>query len=97
LKDILNQVEFATENPRVLSEFFLTCVASDGYKVVFSWNEIFNTSTGDHVYLITSKASQPLSSLNDRLLLVTTTIFKTGRHHVKGLQKNNGATRAINQ
>src|SRR5215210_6567997 len=50
LRDILSPVEFNAESPKVLSEYFLTLIASDGYKVVYSWNELFNTSVGDNTY-----------------------------------------------
>jgi hypothetical protein len=87
LKDILTQVEFLAEKPKVLSEFCLVCVASDGYKVVFSWNELFNTETGNHVYLITEKNGTKAGELGERIVLVSTTDFKTGRRYLKGLSK----------
>src|SRR4030095_3136382 len=39
LKDILDKIEIDAENHKVLSEYYLVCIASDNYKVVFSWNE----------------------------------------------------------
>jgi hypothetical protein len=38
LKDILIKVEIDAETPKVLSEYYFVCIASDNYKVVFSWN-----------------------------------------------------------
>lgn len=87
LKDILAKIEFDAESPKLLSEFYLTCIASDGYKAVFSWNEIFNTATGDNLYLITSKDGKELKDMEDRILIISTTDFKTGRRNVKGLTK----------
>ena len=55
LKDILEKVEIDSESPKVLSEYYLVCVASDNYKVVFSWNEIFNNDAGK--YLLSCKLS----------------------------------------
>jgi hypothetical protein len=40
LKDILAKVPFGEESPKVLSEYYITCIANDNYKVVFSWNEL---------------------------------------------------------
>jgi|SRR5688572_24801606 len=85
LKDMLAQVEFDAESPKVLSEFYLTCIAHDGYKVVFSWNEIFNTPTGDNLYLITSKDGKELKDMTDRVSILSTTDFKTGRRNLKAL------------
>ncbi|HEU5289221.1 MAG TPA: hypothetical protein VFU05_01180 [Cyclobacteriaceae bacterium] len=87
LKDALGKIEFDAESPKVLSEFYMVFTASDGYKVVFSWNEIFNTATGDNVYLITSKDGKELKDMDDRILVISTTDFKTGRRNVKGLAK----------
>jgi hypothetical protein len=87
VKDILNKVEFDTESPKVLSEFYFTLVANDGYKVVFSWNEIFNSPTGDNLYIVTAKEGKELKDMTDRILTVCTTDFKTGRRFVKGLKE----------
>lgn len=87
LKDILSNIEFDAEYPKVLSEFFLTLEAEDGYKVVFSWNELFNSPTGDHTYLVTEKEGEKLATMKERLLVITTTDFKTGRRHIKSLSK----------
>lgn len=87
LKDILSKIEFKTENPKTLSEFYFTFIASDNYKVVYSWNEIFNTATGDNIYLITEKEGKKLSEMSERILVITTTDFKTGRRNIKGLNK----------
>src|SRR5687767_783125 len=55
LTQVLGQVELDAETPRVLSEYYFTCIASDGYRVVYSWNELFNTVVGNSVYIILSK------------------------------------------
>src|SRR5436190_6296993 len=39
LKDILEKAGIDVSSPKLLSEFYFTCIASDNYKVVFSWNE----------------------------------------------------------
>lgn len=85
LRDILQKIEIDAESPKVLSEYYFICKASDGYTVVFSWNEIFNTETGDGVYLITEKEGKSWSELPESILLVSTMDFKTGRRHVKSL------------
>jgi len=87
LKNLLEKIEFKSESPKVLSEFFLTFIATDNYKVVYSWNEIFNTSTGDNIYLITEKDGKKLSEMTDRILVITSSDQKTGRRNIKGLAK----------
>ena len=87
LKDILDKIEIDSESPKVLSEYYLVCTASDNYKVVFSWNEIFNNDSGQSVYVITSVDGQPASALDSRIALVSPKDKMTGRRYVKGLQK----------
>lgn len=87
LKDILSKAEIDTESPKVLSEFYFTCIASDNYKVVFSWNEIFNNPVGSSVYIITGQDGKPATALDNRIALVSPKDQMTGRRYVKGLQK----------
>jgi hypothetical protein len=42
LKDILEKSEIDAETLKCLVNIILFAIASDNYKVVFSWNEIFN-------------------------------------------------------
>jgi hypothetical protein len=85
LKEILQTAEIKSESPKVLSEFYFVFAASDGYKVIYSWNELFNTSVGESVYLITEKNGKSVIEMDDSILVVSTKDFKTGRRNVKGL------------
>lgn len=87
LKDILDKTEIDAENPKVLSEYYFVCIASDNYKAVFSWNEIFNSNTGKSVYIITGQDGKPASALDNRIALISPKDDATGRRYVKGLQK----------
>lgn len=87
VKDVLSGMVITAGSPKLLSEYFLTFIAVDGYTVVFSWNELFNSPTGDHCFLITEKEGKPLIEMPERLLVLTPTDFKTGRRHIKGLQR----------
>ena len=87
LKDILTKVEIDAEAPKVLSEYYFVCIASDNYKVVCSWNEIFNSATGNSVYILTGHDGKPASALDNRIALVSPKDQMTGRRYVKGLQK----------
>lgn len=86
LKDLLQSIEPDAESLKVLSEYYFTCIASDGYKVVFSWNELFNTATGNTVYIVTSKDHKSIDALDESILLISTADERTGRRYVKNLQ-----------
>ncbi|MEO7768070.1 MAG: molybdopterin-binding protein, partial [Ferruginibacter sp.] len=74
-------------NPKLLSEYYFVCIAADNYKVVFSWNEIFNNETGKHAIIITAHDGKNGTLMNDRIAIVSPSDDATGRRYVKGLQK----------
>lgn len=87
IKTFFRDIDLKVESPKQLSEYYFVFVASDNYKVVYSWNEIFNTATGDNTYLVVEKDGKKLHEMEDRLLIITKTDFKTGRRFIKGLSK----------
>lgn len=87
LKDVLEKVKIRVESPKPLSEYYVVCMASDDYKVVFSWNELFNTDIGNHVVIITQKDGKTMEEQDDRISMVVPTDFATGRRYLKGLQR----------
>jgi hypothetical protein len=87
LKEILSAIPFNNENPKVLSEYYIECQATDGYHVIFSWNEIFNSETGNHVMIVISKNSVNAAQLDERIALVSPSDKATGRRYVKWMNK----------
>lgn len=87
IKDILAQATIKVDNPKQLSECFLTFVASDGYKIVYSWNEIFNTATGDHTFLLTEMDGKPVEEMSQRIVMISSSDYRTGSRNLKGLYK----------
>lgn len=85
LKDILKTVEINNENPRVLSEYYVVCKSLDGYKVVYSWNELSNSPAGESVYLVTSKNGQAAREMKESILMIAPKDYKTGRRYLKSL------------
>jgi len=87
LKDVLGILSIDQNNPKLLSEYYIVCIAADNYKVVFSWNEIFNNETGSQVLIVTEHDGKKNVEMNDRIALLTLNDEATGRRYVKGLQK----------
>ena len=87
LKNVLEKIELQVENHKVLNECYFIFVASDGYKVVFSWNEIFNTDTGNNLFIITEMGGKKIKEMDERILFISTKDLITGRRYIKGLQK----------
>jgi hypothetical protein len=86
LKDIVQAVMPANEDLKLLSEYYFVCQASDGYKVVYSWNELFNTATGNNVYLVTSKEDKHAPGFDESILMISTQDLRTGRRYLKNLK-----------
>ena len=86
LLSLLKDVNIKSDSPRVLSEYYFVFSASDGYKVVLSWNELFNSELGNSFYIVTEADGISVLDGNERILLVALKDFKTGRRHVKGLK-----------
>jgi len=87
LKEVLSKAVFAVNSPKELSEFYIVCVADDGYKVAFSWNEIFNSPTGEKAPILTEINGNATIDQKEGIVLVTPTNKATGRRYVKSLSK----------
>jgi hypothetical protein len=87
LKDVLEKAGLNEEKPKLFSEFYFTCIATDGYKVVYSWNELFNTDIGDHVLILTEEDGKKADTINDRVAVLSPFDKATGRRYVQNLQE----------
>jgi hypothetical protein len=86
LKDILNHSQL-NATPHLYSQFYFVCTGSDGYKVVYSWNELFNTEIGDRVYIVLEKNGKKIGDLPESLQMVSMLDQKTGRRYLHNLDK----------
>lgn len=86
LKEILAGLEITTEHPKELSEYYLVCTATDNYKVVLSWNEVFN-SKNNGILILSSFDTDPSKKEKGNIAMIVTTDEATGRRFVKGLHK----------
>lgn len=87
LKDVLSHTKFKTSSPKLLSRFYFVCTGADGYKVVYSWNEIYNTMVGDHVFIIVEKNGVKIDKMPESIQMTSADDFKTGRRYLHNLQK----------
>ena len=86
LKNILASIEYIYVKPRELNEFYLVLTASDGYRVVFSWNEIYNTTAGEHFFILTEAEGNKLPQMEQRIAFISTGDLQSGRRYIKGLK-----------
>lgn len=87
LKGLLAAVELNCPDPKSLSEFYFVFAASDGYRVVFSWNEIYNTKTGDECYIVTEIGGKKGKDIEQRILFMSSGDKLSGRRYIKALER----------
>lgn len=87
LKDILTEADIVTQSKRDLNKMYIQVIASDGYAVVFSYNELFNTNNGDRVIVFYKKNNQFLEDYEGKIALISLDDNQNGVRHVKWLEK----------
>lgn len=87
LKDILDSVAFQYEKPRMLNQFYFMFIASDGYKLLYSFNEIYNTETGNNLFVVTEMDGKPIEEMENRILMLTASDIRGGSRNMKGLKE----------
>ena len=87
LKTILSSIEFEYDKPKDLNEFYFVFIASDGYKVVFSWNEIYNNEAGNNFFIVTEMEGKKLKEIEHRIIFISAADLKAGRRYIKGLER----------
>lgn len=86
LRDILNQAGVVSRDHNDVKKIVVIAIASDGYKVVFSWSELFNSAVGDGVIVYFDKDGAPLGEDEGRIAMISAKDLRTGPRHVKWLQ-----------
>lgn len=85
LKTILQSFALKGHNNKTYSAFYVVCTAIDGYKCLYSWNELFNTPIGEEVYLITQADGRPLDQLEQSIMVVSMRDQITGKRNLRKL------------
>ncbi len=86
LRDILEKANVVAPAHNDVKKMVVIAGASDGYRVVFSWSEIFNSPVGEGVYVFFEKDGKPLADDQGRIAMVSTKDLRTGPRHVKWLK-----------
>lgn len=86
LRDLLEQAVVVSRDHNDVKKIVVIATASDGYKVVFSWSELFNSPVGEGVLVYFEKDGQPLGDDEGRIAMVSSKDIRSGPRHVKWLQ-----------
>lgn len=87
LKNVLDSVQFDYKEKRMLGQYYFLFVSADGYKIVFSFNEIYNTEIGNNLYVVTELDEKKIEELDSRILVLSTKDIRGGSRNIKGLSK----------
>jgi hypothetical protein len=87
LKDILDVAKIKIDDKRDMNEMYVIIQASDGYKALFSYHEIYNTPNGEKIVLYYKKEDQLLGSEEGDFALISLNDTKNGPRHVKWVDK----------
>jgi len=85
LTDILNLVGLA-ELPRAeLKQCIIVAEGQDGYRAVFSWNELHNTPVGNKVQVLYEQGGTSLDAHLGALCLISANDLHLGPRHLRSL------------
>ncbi|WP_342619221.1 sulfite oxidase-like oxidoreductase [Rhodoferax sp. GW822-FHT02A01] len=85
LTDLLDKAQIVARDHNDLKKTIVVATATDDYKAVFSWNELYNTAIGEGVYVLVTKEGKPLGDEEGRFALISLQDSKTGPRHVRWL------------
>lgn len=86
LRDLIDQAKIVKRDHNTVKKLAIIATATDSYKAVFSWNELFNAELGDSVLVIFERDGKPLAAEEGPLALISGKDVRTGPRHVKWLQ-----------
>lgn len=87
LSDVINQVEVIATGHNDTKKMFIVAEADDGYKTVFSWQEIFNTTVGEGVMVLLERNNRPVHGDSGAVDLISTRDHLSGPRFVKRLAR----------
>jgi len=86
LENVLRMAEVLREEDNDTKRMYIVVTAEDGFKVVFSWQEIMNTSVGGGVMILFERKGQSLDGAHGGPELISGEDYYTGSRYVKGLR-----------
>lgn len=87
LKAVLDKAKLVVTDHNTAKKTVVIATARDGYAVVFSWSELFNSPAGDSVLVLFERDDKALPDAEGPLALISATDIDTGARHVKWLER----------
>jgi hypothetical protein len=86
LSDIINNAEIVVTDHNDTKKMFVVAASDDGYKAVFSWQEIFNSSNGEGILVLLERDGTPLYEGCGKVDLLSARDYLSGPRYVKNLK-----------
>jgi len=86
IEKIIQKADVIKEEHNDTKKMIIIATADDGYKVIFSWQEIFNTAVGGGVAVLTERDGKPLGETKDRIDLISAQDYYAGSRYVRDLR-----------
>jgi len=86
LRDLLDKAVVIARDHNDVKKTIIIATATDGYKVVYSWSEIYNTAVGEGVLVFFEKDGKALPDEEGRIAMISGKDLRTGPRHVKWLK-----------
>lgn len=87
LTALLERAGLAATDRNEWKHTVVLATATDGYRVVFSWPELFNTDIGGGVLVVFERDGQPLADREGRIALVSARDQRGGPRSVRWLAR----------
>ncbi|WP_051261699.1 hypothetical protein [Desulfovibrio inopinatus] len=85
LADIINETKVINKEHNDTKKMYIVVRAEDEYRVVFSWQEVFNTVVGEGVIVILERGGEPVYTNTGKVDLFSAQDTLTGPRYVKSL------------
>ncbi|MES2070589.1 MAG: molybdopterin-dependent oxidoreductase [Pseudomonadota bacterium] len=86
LSSILGKAAIISRHHNDIKKMAVVATASDGYAVVFSWSEVYNSAAGEGIIVFFERNGLPLADDEGRIAMMSTKDIRTGPRHVRWLQ-----------
>jgi hypothetical protein len=87
LTQLLDKAGLRSERKDDWRRLYVVATASDGYKAVFSWGELFNSRIGRGLLVVYERAGKPIDDSEGRISLLSTEDDRMGPRHVRWLKR----------
>jgi hypothetical protein len=87
LTEVLDRAGLRSERKDDWRRLYVVASASDGYKAVFSWGELFNSRIGRGLLVVFERNGKPIDDSEGRIALLSTEDDRMGPRHVRWLKR----------